>query len=132
MTMLDGIRIIDMTTVMFGPYATQMLADMGAEVIKVEAPGGDVMRYLGGARTTPDMGSIHMTVNRGKRSIQLDLKRAEDAEILRGLIAEADIFIHNVRATAIEKLGFGYDAVKALKPDLIYLHCTGFGARWAL
>ena len=73
------------------------------------------------------MGSIHMTVNRGKRSIQLDLKRAEDAEILRGLIAEADIFIHNVRATAIEKLGFGYDAVKALKPDLIYLHCTGFG-----
>lgn len=127
MTMLEGIRIVDMTTVIFGPYATQMLADMGADVIKVEAPGGDVSRYLGRARTTPDMGSVHMTVNRGKRSIQLDLKKPEDAEVLRGLIAEADIFIHNVRASAIEKLGFGYDAAKALKPDLIYIHCAGFG-----
>lgn len=128
MAMLDGIRIIDMTSVIFGPYATQMLADMGAEVIKVEAPGGDVVRLLGHALTTPDMGSIHMTVNRGKKSIVLDLKQEADAEILRALIKTADVFIHNVRAQAIDKLGFGYDAAILLNPTLIYAHCTGFGA----
>jgi crotonobetainyl-CoA:carnitine CoA-transferase CaiB-like acyl-CoA transferase len=125
--MLDGIRIIDMTTVIFGPYATQMLADLGADVIKVEAPEGDVSRLLGMARTTPDMGSTHLTVNRGKRSIVLDLKKEDDAEAMRRLIASADIFIHNVRAEAINRLGFGYEAAKALKPDIIYVHGTGFG-----
>ncbi|MBK8629704.1 MAG: CoA transferase [Sphingomonadales bacterium] len=127
MPMLDGIRIIDMTTVIFGPYATQMLADLGADVIKVEAPEGDVSRLLGMARTTPDMGSTHLTVNRGKRSIVLDLKKEDDAEAMRRLIASADIFIHNVRAEAINRLGFGYEAAKALKPDIIYVHGTGFG-----
>lgn len=127
MSMLDGIRIVDMTSVIFGPYATQMLADMGADVIKVEAPGGDISRLLGRPRTTPDMGSIHMTVNRGKRSIVLDLKEKGDAAIFTSLLETADIFIHNVRLQAIEKLGFGYDAVKAIKPDIIFVHCTGFG-----
>ncbi len=126
MTMLDGIRIIDLTSVIFGPYATQMLADMGAEVIKVEPPIGDVSRYLGRPRTKPDMGSIHMTVNRGKQSIVLDLKNPDDAAVMRGLLADADIFFHNVRGLAIDRLGFGYDAVKAIKPDIIYVHGTGF------
>ena len=128
MTMLSGIRIIDLTTVIFGPYATQMLADLGAEVIKVEAPGlGDVSRYLGSARTDPTMGSIHLTVNRGKRSIALDLKQPADAAVLRDLIAGADVFFHNVRGKAIERLGFDYASCKALKDDIIYVHGTGFG-----
>ncbi|MEZ5710624.1 MAG: CoA transferase [Blastomonas sp.] len=127
MTMLDGIRIIDLTSVIFGPYATQMLADMGADVIKVEPPEGDVSRYLGRSNTTPDMGSTHLTVNRGKRSIVLDLKKDEDKHIMTKLLAGADIFFHNIRGQAIAKLGFAYEAVKAIKPDIIYVHGTGFG-----
>ena len=128
MAMLEGIRIIDLTTVIFGPYATQMLADLGAEVIKVETPGlGDVSRYLGTGKPDPTMGSIHLTVNRGKRSIALDLKNADDAATLRELIATADVFFHNVRSKAIARLGFDYDACKVLKPDIIYVHGTGFG-----
>ncbi len=125
--MLDGIRIVDLTSVIFGPYATQMLADMGADVIKVEPPTGDVSRLLGHARNVKTNGSTHLTVNRGKRSIVLDLKAADDTRVMRDLIATADIFVHNVRGKAIEKLGFGYEAVKVIKPDIIYVHCTGFG-----
>ena len=128
MTMLEGIRIIDLTTVIFGPYATQMLADLGAEVIKVEAPGiGDVSRYLGSGVPDPTMGSVHLTVNRGKRSIALDLKQPEDAAVMRDLIAGADVFFHNVRGKAIARLGFDYEACKAIRPDIIYVHGTGFG-----
>ena len=128
MTMLEGIRIIDLTTVIFGPYATQMLADLGAEVIKVEAPRiGDVSRYLGSGAPDPTMGSVHLTVNRGKRSIALDLKKPEDAAVLRELIATADVFFHNVRGKAIARLGFDYAACKAIKPDIVYVHGTGFG-----
>lgn len=128
MTMLDGIRIVDLTTVIFGPYATQMLADLGAEVIKVETPGtGDISRYLGSGIPDPTMGSIHLTVNRGKRSIALDLKKSEDAAVLRDLIATADVFFHNVRGRAIARLGFDYEGCKAIKPDIIYVHGTGFG-----
>lgn len=125
--MLDGIRIIDLTSVIFGPYATQMLADMGADVIKIEPPTGDVSRLIGRARNVKTNGSTHLTINRGKRSIVLDLKAADDAQVLRGLIETADIFIHNVRGKAIDKLGFDYEAVKAIKSDIIYVHCTGFG-----
>ncbi len=128
MTMLAGIRIIDLTTVIFGPYATQMLADLGAEIIKVEAPGiGDVSRYLGSGIPDPTMGSTHLTVNRGKRSIALDLKNPGDAATLRDLIATADVFFHNVRGKAIARLGFDYEGCKAIKPDIIYVHGTGFG-----
>lgn len=128
MALLSGIRIVDLTTVIFGPYATQMLADLGAEVIKVETPGlGDVSRYLGSGIPDPTMGSVHLTVNRGKRSIALDLKKPGDAAVLRDLVATADVFFHNVRGKAIARLGFDYDACKALKPDIIYVHGTGFG-----
>lgn len=126
MTMLEGIRIVDLSTVIFGPYATQMLADLGAEVIKIESPTGDTPRYMGGFKNTPYMGGTHMTVNRGKKSAVLDLKKPEDADVLRKLIEDADVFVHNIRARAITKLGFGYDAVKAIKPDIIYAHFTGF------
>jgi len=126
MKMLEGIRIIDLTTVIFGPYATQMLADLGAEVIKIESPTGDTPRYMGRFKKTPYMGGTHMTVNRGKKSVVLDLKKPEDAEVLRKLISTADVFVHNVRAKAIGRLGFGYEDVKALKPDIIYAHFAGF------
>jgi crotonobetainyl-CoA:carnitine CoA-transferase CaiB-like acyl-CoA transferase len=126
MKMLEGIRIVDLTTVIFGPYATQMLGDLGAEIIKIESPTGDTPRYMGAFKNTPYMGGTHMTVNRGKKSVVLDLKKPEDAEVLRKLIASADIFVHNVRAKSIGRLGFGYEDVKAMKPDIIYAHFAGF------
>jgi crotonobetainyl-CoA:carnitine CoA-transferase CaiB-like acyl-CoA transferase len=126
MAMLDGVRIIDMTSVVFGPYATQMLADMGADVIKVEPPIGDISRYLGKAAKTHASGSTHLTINRGKKSAVLDVKRASDAAVLRNLLKTADVFVHNVRARAMDRLGFGYETVKAIKPDIIYAHFSGF------
>ena len=126
MKMLEGIRIVDLSTVIFGPYATQMLSDLGAEVIKIESPAGDTPRYMGQFKNTPYMGGTHLTVNRGKKSAVLDLKKPEDAAVLRKLIETADVFVHNIRARAITKLGFGYDDVKAIKPDIIYAHFTGF------
>ena len=126
--LLEGIRIVDLTTVVFGPYATQTLADLGADVIKVEAPGGDVMRLAGKPARTRGMGPCHLALNRGKQSVLLDLKLEADKAVLRELIATADVFIHNVRKAAIDKLGFGYDAVRSIKPDIIYVHCVGFGS----
>ena len=126
--MLEGVRVVDLTSVVFGPYATQILADLGADVIKVEAPAGDIFRRVGRPAKTPGMGGPHMTVNRGKRSVALDLKTPEGAAYLRDLIATADVLIHNVRAEAMERLGFGYEAARAIKPDLVYVHCAGFGA----
>jgi crotonobetainyl-CoA:carnitine CoA-transferase CaiB-like acyl-CoA transferase len=127
MTMLDGFRIIDLTSVIFGPYATQMLADLGADVIKIETAQGDTPRYMGKYKTTKYMGGTHLTVNRGKRSIILDLKNDDDKAVLRKLIETADIFVHNVRAKAIGRLGFSYEQVKAIKPDIVYAHFAGFG-----
>ena len=128
MAMLTGIRVVDLTSVVFGPYATQILADHGAQVTKVEAPGGDVLRYSARPAKTPGMAPSFIALNRGKSSIILDLKDRHEADILRGLLEEADVFIHNVREQAIDKLGFGYEAVKALNPDIIYVHCVGFGS----
>lgn len=125
--MLHGVRIVDLSTVVFGPYATQMLADLGADVIKVEPPEGDPMRLSGRPARTPGMSPAHMTLNRGKRSIVLDLKQPDDAEAMRALLKTADVFIHNVRGAAIEKLGFSYESVRAIRPDIIYVHGVGFG-----
>ena len=125
---LTGVRVLDMTTVVFGPLSTQILADLGADVIKVEAPEGDGFRQSGKPAKSRGMSPGHMNLNRGKRSIVLDLKNADDQETMRDLVRFADIFIHNVRLDAIERLGFGPDAARALKPDLIYVHCVGFGS----
>lgn len=127
-SLLEGIKVVDLTTVVFGPYATQTLADLGAEVIKVEAPGGDTMRYAGKPAHNPGMGPCHLSLNRGKRSVVLDLKAEADKAAMRALIAEADVFIHNVRGKAIAALGFDYAAVRALRPDIVYVHCVGFGS----
>jgi crotonobetainyl-CoA:carnitine CoA-transferase CaiB-like acyl-CoA transferase len=126
--MLEGIRIVDLTTVVFGPYCTQVLGDLGADVIKVEPPHGDPFRYSGRPARTPGMSAGHMTVNRNKRSVVLDLKIADDLESMKTLIAGADVFIHNVRRHAIERLGLGYDTIKELNPRIIYVHCVGFGS----
>jgi crotonobetainyl-CoA:carnitine CoA-transferase CaiB-like acyl-CoA transferase len=124
---LDGIRVIDVTTVLLGPYATQILGDMGADVIKVEAPpSGDIARNMGTVRH-PGMGGIYLNANRNKRSLALDLKQEAAKQALRRLIPTADVFVHNMRPQAIERLGFGYEAVAALKPDIVYVGAYGFG-----
>lgn len=126
--LLEGIRIVDMTSVIFGPYATQTLADCGADVIKIESPRGDFFRGAGKPVNTKGMGACHMTLNRGKRAITLDLRKEEDAAVLCDLLETADVFIHNVRKAGVERLGFGYEEVKKLKSDIVYVHCTGFGS----
>ena len=126
-SLLTGVKIIDLTSVVFGPYATQILADLGADVIKVEAPGGDSFRYSARAAKTPGMSPGFMVINRGKRGIVLDLKQADDLKIMHGLLAGADVFMLNVRGRAAERLGLDYDAVRALNAEIIYAHCVGFG-----
>ena len=133
---LKGLRVVDMTAVVFGAYATQMLGDLGAEVIKVESPpdetgrGGDVMRWAGSPPegAPADLGPIFMTINRNKRSVLLDLREPEACEALRTLIAGADAFVATVRYDGLKRLGLDYDAVRKLKPDIVYVHGSGFGA----
>jgi len=123
---LDGIRVLDLTSVVLGPLATQVLADLGADVIKVEGPEGDLMR-ANGVSQHAGMSSIYLALNRNKRSVVLDLKSADGAAALRELIAGADVLVHNMRVSAIERLGFGYAAVAALNPRIVYCVATGFG-----
>lgn len=126
--MLEGIRVVDLTSIVFGPYATEILADLGADVIKVEPPAGDMFRRAGAPAQTSGMGACHMTLNRGKLSVTLDLKVEADAARMRDLLATSDVFIHNVRRRAIERLGFDYASVRTLNKDIIYTHCVGFGS----
>lgn len=123
---LDGIRVLDLTSVVLGPLATQVLADLGADVIKIEGPEGDMMRANGVSQHV-GMSSIYLALNRNKRSVVLDLKNEEGVAALRHLIAQADVLVHNMRVAAIERLGFGYEAVAALNPRLVYCMATGFG-----
>ncbi|OAH46920.1 acetyl-CoA acetyltransferase [Sphingobium yanoikuyae] len=125
---LAGIRVVDLTAMVFGPYATQIMADMGADVIKIEPPAGDATRYIN-AGPTPELGGVFTNVNRGKRSLVLDLRQEGDKARLRALIATADVFIHSMRGKAIAKLGFDYQAVKAIRPDIVYTNCYGYSRR---
>lgn len=125
---LKGVRIIDLTEFIFGPYATQTLGDMGAEIIKVENPGGDRQRHSGKYGKHDDMGSVYMALNRNKKSITLDLKDEAAREKLRALIPTAQVFIHNVRVDAMARLGFGYEEVSKLNPSIVYVHCVGYGS----
>jgi len=122
---LQGIKIIDMTSVLMGPFATQSLGDMGADVIKVEAPQGDVVRQIGPARHN-DMGPIFLNTNRNKRSLSLDLKRPEGIAVLRRLIADADVLVYNVRPQAMARLGLDYEAVEKINPRIVYAGLFGF------
>jgi formyl-CoA transferase len=123
---LDGIRVLDLTAVVLGPVATQVLADYGADVIKVEPPEGDLMRANGVGRS-PGMSSTFMNINRNKSSVCIDLKTEAGKAQLRGLVARCDVLVHNIRVKAIERLGFGYDAVRRINPRIVYCAATGFG-----
>ena len=123
---LKGIRILDLTAVVLGPLATQILGDLGADIVKVEPLEGDVLRSNGVSRNL-NMGSVFIAMTRNKRSISVDLKSAEGKDIVRRLIATSDVLVHNMRLTAAEKLGFGYEAVKAIRADIVYCAATGFG-----
>ncbi|MEI9887894.1 MAG: CoA transferase [Rhizomicrobium sp.] len=124
---LHGVTVIDLTSFIFGPYATQTLGDLGAEVIKIEAPEGDKQRFGLKQNKSKDMGSTFMMLNRNKKSVTLDLKVEADREKLRALLPTAQVFIHNVRTSAMNQLGFGYEQVAAINPAMVYVHCVGYG-----
>jgi crotonobetainyl-CoA:carnitine CoA-transferase CaiB-like acyl-CoA transferase len=123
---LAGIKVIDMTTVLMGPYATQTLGDYGADIIKVESPDGDVTRLIGPSRH-PGMGPVFLNTNRGKRSICLDLKKPAGREVVLRLLKDADVLVYNVRPQAMTRLNLGYDLVSQINPRLIYAGVFGFG-----
>ncbi len=123
---LAGIRIVDATQMISGPMATMILADQGADVVKVEPPGtGDLTRGLGGAHR--GMAPIFATTNRNKRSMVLDLKREAGVALLHRLVATADVFVQNFRPGTAERMGLGEEALRALRPDLVYVSISGFG-----
>ena len=125
---LEGFRILDLTTMISGPMATCVLGDQGADVIKVEAPGvGDLVRRLGAPRD--GITATFATTNRNKRSIVLDLKDDDDREAFFELVKTADLVVQNFRPGVVDRMGIGYHALRALKPDLVYVSISGFGER---
>ncbi|MBK6597280.1 MAG: CoA transferase [Proteobacteria bacterium] len=134
---LHGVRVVELTSVVLGPWACQILADMGADVIKVEAPRGDSNRSLG-AYTNPGMAALYLTCNRNKRSVVLDLKAPGGREALLALVKKADVFIHNNRPQVMTKLGIDYPDLKKVNPKIIYCGSYGYskhgpyGAKGAL
>jgi crotonobetainyl-CoA:carnitine CoA-transferase CaiB-like acyl-CoA transferase len=124
--LLKGLRILDLTTVILGPYATQILGDLGAEIIKVEPPEGDSMRPVAPV-AAPGISAIFANANRNKRSIALDLKTDAGRAALIKLIPTADAFLHNMRQQALDKLGFTFAAVRAANPAIVYAAAVGFG-----
>lgn len=127
---LSGIRVIDFTQVMLGPCATQMLADFGADVIKVERPGaGDLSRHFFDDHTEAGRNNaVYCSLNRNKRSIEIDTKSAEGKAMVYDLVRQADVVVDNFRAGVMERLGFGYEALKAINPKIICASGTGFGS----
>ncbi|MGO4395821.1 CaiB/BaiF CoA transferase family protein [Variovorax sp. M-6] len=123
---LAGVKVIDVSTMLMAPYATQILGDMGADVIKVESPQGDPVRGIGPFRH-PGMGSLFLNVNRSKRSIVLDLKRAEGAEVLSDLLRQADVLIYNLRPQSMARLGLSYATVSEVNPRIIFAGLFGYG-----
>ena len=127
MRALEGIRVIDFTQAMAAPFGTMNLADMGADVIKIEPPGtGEPTRELSSV-TQNGHSATFMTMNRGKRGLTVDLKRPEGVEIVKRLAQSADVFVQNYRPGVAERLGLGYDALRAVNPRLIYCSVSGFG-----
>ncbi|MFQ5698451.1 MAG: CaiB/BaiF CoA transferase family protein [Myxococcota bacterium] len=124
---LAGVRVVDVTQMISGPVATRILADQGADGIKVEPPSGDLTRGLGGAHR--GMAPIFATTNRNKRSLALDLKHPEGVAVLERLVERADVFVQNFRPGTAERMGLGETVLRALRPDLIYVSISGFGER---
>lgn len=123
---LEGVRVLDFSTTFSGPYCTMHLADLGADVVKIEAPGGDITRGLGINRES-GMASVYIAANAAKASVELDLKDPDDRAYLELLIAEADAVVHNMRPQAADRIGIGVDSVMALNPTVVHLAITGYG-----
>jgi crotonobetainyl-CoA:carnitine CoA-transferase CaiB-like acyl-CoA transferase len=122
---LAGIQVLDLTSVVLGPMTGQYLGDMGADVIKVEPPEGDITRSIG-ARRSEGMGALYLANNRNKRSVVLDLKSEEGQAVLRTMAAKCDVLLHSVRAASAARLGLSYETLAARNPKLIYCHVKGF------
>ncbi len=125
--LLKGLRIVDITTILLGPFATQILGDMGADVVKVEAPDGDMNRW-NPPFGEPGVGAGFANNNRNKRSLAIDLKTEDGKEVLRRLVGSADALVHNMRQDALDRLGFGWEACRALNPRLVYCAALGYGS----
>ena len=124
---LAGVRVLDLSSVVVGPYATQFLADFGAEVTKIEAPGGDILRKLGGKSKSGELSPKFMTLNRNKKSLAVDLKNPAAKPLVAQLLAAHDVVLSNIRPRALARLGLDYDAATAARPDVIYCSIVGFG-----
>ena len=124
--LLKGVRVLDLTTIVLGPYAGQMLGDFGAEVIKIEPPGGDLFRAVRPGRS-PRMGAGYLNLNRNKKSVVLDLKTAAGRAGFRKLAESADVLIHNMRVKSAAKLGLDYETLKGINPGIVYCLAPGFG-----
>ncbi|MCW5620972.1 MAG: CoA transferase [Burkholderiales bacterium] len=125
---LHSVRILDLTTVVMGPFSTQILAELGADVIKIEPHEGDNMRHVGPLRN-PGMGHLYINLNRGKRCLVLNLKKEEGHEALMRLVTSADVLVYNVRPSAMARLGLSYQALQAVNPRLLYVGCYGYSER---
>ena len=125
---LDGIRVLDLTSVVVGPTATLLLAQQGAEVIKLEPPEGDLLRKLGGRARTPGMAPKFLHFNRGKRSITVDLKTDCGRAVARRLAGTVDVFIANIRPAALRRLGLGWEELRTVNPRLVHCAISGFGS----
>ncbi len=125
---LEGVRVVEFTSVVLGPWACQMLADMGADVVKVEAPYGDSNRQLGAARH-PGMAALYLTCNRNKRSVVLDVKQSGGRQAVLDLVKGADVFIHNNRPQVMAKLGLDYESLRAVNPRLVYCGAYGYSKK---
>lgn len=125
---LAGVKILDLTTVVMGPFATQILAELGAEVIKVESRDGDNMRHVGPMKS-PGMGHLFLHLNRGKRDVVLDLKQPEGREAVLRLAAQSDVLVYNVRPAAMQRLGLSWDDVRAVNPRIVFVGAYGYSER---
>src|SRR5713226_1567518 len=129
---LNGIRIVDLTAMLSGPWATAILADQGADVIKIEPPGtGEFTRALGHRRG--GMSAAFLNINRNKRSVTINLKTQEGVSLLKKIVATADVVVQNFRPGVVERLGIGAEVLCALSPELVYVSISGFGEKgpWA-
>jgi crotonobetainyl-CoA:carnitine CoA-transferase CaiB-like acyl-CoA transferase len=124
---LKGVRVLDLTSIVVGPVATQFLGDYGADVIKVEPPGGDLLRRLGGQSKSGSLSPKFMNLNRNKRSLCIDMKAPAARAVIDKLVETSDIVVTNMRPGALQRLGLDFEAAKAKRPDIIYCHVVGFG-----
>ena len=124
---MDGVTVLDLSIALTGPYAAALLADQGAEVVKVERPGiGDIARWIGVA--VNGMSSLYLVCNRGKRGIAVDLHQPDGVAIVRELAARSDVVVQNFRPGVLDRLGLGYEDVRSVNPDVVYASLTGFGS----